>query len=228
MKRFLIITLLTALCCAVTLAASLLGRAGVASASAGDESTGHYIYINFNQDRGQVAVGCNHNSDNSINAGEEVTVVLLPNAGYKVQAAMFGTQTVLSILVNYDENNPLPADGKFIMPDNDVYIRVDFVSETPQQHTVTLQFDSTQGTVSVTGDSNYFYAGETVNLDITPIRGYAADKITSQQDGSSVSVTCSAESFTGVTMPDEDITLTVTFKALQTVTITALAVQAAR
>lgn len=140
-------------------------------------------------------------------AGEEVTITPNPAQGYRVKEIYVGSGAG-PVQVN---------NNKFIMPDADVTIRVDFeqVSQ-PQPTKHDINIIKTEGG-TVTADKSTADKGETVKLTITTDTGYEIeaflllDKNQGLVQGSSIN-----HLYKTFTMPDEDVWVKILFKKSET------------
>ncbi len=153
-----------------------------AAASADNE---HQIGTVYNENGGAVGLA----SAVGWTAGATITVGCEPKSGYILQSVSYVrtqgttfnrtnaqtvqmadtpvTMTVASGDVTYSQS------GTFVMPDYDILIFIDFVTDPPQAHTVTVNNPSTgHGTVALVGGSGSFHRGETVTLSNSPDGGY--------------------------------------------------------
>lgn len=139
--------------------------------------------------------------------GEVVTITPNPAQGYRVKEIYVGSGAG-QVTVN---------DNKFIMPDADVTIRVEFeqVSQ-PQPTKHNINIIKTEGG-TVTADKSTADKGETVKLTITPDAGYEIqaflllDKNEGQIQGSSINQLNKT-----FTMPAEDVWVKILFKKSET------------
>lgn len=139
--------------------------------------------------------------------GEIVTITPSPDQGYRVKEIYVGSGAG-QVTVN---------DNKFIMPDADVTIRVEFeqVSQ-PQPTKHSINIIKTEGG-TVTADKSTADKGETVKLTITPDAGYEIqaflllDKNEGQIQGSSINQLNKT-----FTMPAEDVWVKILFKKSET------------
>lgn len=139
--------------------------------------------------------------------GEVVTITPKPAPGYKAGEIYVGSK-----------NGQVPVnDNKFIMPDADVTIRVEFeqVSQPqPTEHKINII--KTEGG-TVTADKSTADKGETVKLTITPDAGYEIqaflllNKNEGQIQGSSINQLNKT-----FTMPAEDVWVKILFKKSET------------
>lgn len=136
-------------------------------------------------------------------AGQTVTVTATPAEGYELDqiAITYEGSLVRSATQVLDGNT-------FTMPESDVTVSAVF---TRIAHKITVE-QPKNGSVSVAPKAP---AGETVTVTATPDSGYALDqiKVTYQENGETKVVSLSGDSFT---MPDADVTVTVTFKRVST------------
>ena len=124
--------------------------------------------------------------------GEEVTLTITPDTGYKL-----GT-----CVVKDSDNQEIPlTDGKFIMPSSNVNVTVTF----EQKEYDILYAETQSGWVSGPYSANY---NDIIELKTTPAGGYELDTIT-VKDTNNQDVPVSDNKFT---MPDSNVTVTVTFK----------------
>ena len=127
--------------------------------------------------------------------GEEITVTVYPDPGYKVK----------SLTVTEEDGTPIDlVDDKFSMPAANVNIVTSFEKIT---YTVTVASGILNGTVTV--DKATAQIGDTVIITATPSEGFELDTITVTPDVIEDSVTVTDGKFT---MPADNVTVTATFK----------------
>lgn len=131
-------------------------------------------------------------SPNPAYVGEEVTLTVTPDTGYKLQSLTVRTSNGRDIEV---------SDNKFIMPDSDVTVTAVFETKS---YSITYA-ESEYGWVGGVYSANY---GEEVELTPYPLGGYELDTLT---------VTASDDTVIEVEdnkfiVPDSDVTVTATFK----------------
>ena len=136
----------------------------------------------------------------------EVTVLYQAATGYQ-----FGELKVLDA-ENNDISNDVTlidnADGsaEFLMPAQNVTVSAVF----NQLFTVTTSYNSEQGIVTATPESAI--AGTTVKVEYVAEEGYELDEISANVAGLTLTAVEGEDAFT-FTMPAENVTITVTFKA---------------
>ena len=124
--------------------------------------------------------------------GEEVTLTITPDSGYKLA----------TISVKDDSNNELSVtDGKFTMPASNVTVTAVFAANN---YTITYNTDG-HGVVSGVHSAN---VGNEIELTVTPNGGYELDTI-SVKDSGNGKITVSGNKFT---MPADNVTVEATFK----------------
>ncbi len=129
----------------------------------------------------------------------EVTLTVTPAEGYKLDKLTVAGKTATNVTV---------TDNKFTMPDEDVTVTATFKEKekpTPVEHKITIA-ETTNGTVTANPASAAKDAE--VTLTVTPAEGYKLDKLT-VAGKTATNVTVTDNKFT---MPDEDVTVTATFK----------------
>nr|WP_316624637.1 hypothetical protein [uncultured Ruminococcus sp.] len=124
--------------------------------------------------------------------GEEVTLTVTPDTGYKLQALTVKTS---------DGHDVEVSDNKFIMPGSDVTVTATFETKS---YSINYT-ESEGGWISGVYSADY---GEEVELTPYPLGGYELDTLT---------VTASDDTVIEVednkfTVPDSDVTVTATFK----------------
>ena len=129
----------------------------------------------------------------------EVTLTVTPAEGYELDKLTVAGTTTANVEV---------TDNKFTMPDEDVTVTATFKEKekpTPVEHKITIA-ETTNGTVK----ANLASAAKDaeVTLTVTPAEGYELDKLT-VAGKTATNVTVTDNKFT---MPDEDVTVTATFK----------------
>ena len=129
----------------------------------------------------------------------EVTLTVTPAEGYELDKLTVAGKTATNVTV---------TDNKFTMPDEDVTVTATFKEKekpTPAEHKITIA-ETTNGTVKA-NPTNAAKDTE-VTLTVTPAEGYELDKLTvAGKTATNVKVTDNK-----FTMPDEDVTVTATFK----------------
>ena len=129
----------------------------------------------------------------------EVTLTVTPAEGYELDKLTVAGKTATNVTV---------TDNKFTMPDEDVTVTATFKEKEkpkPAEHKITIA-DTTNGTVKANPASAAKDAE--VTLTVTPAEGYELDKLTvAGTTATNVKVTDNK-----FTMPDEDVTVTATFK----------------
>ena len=129
---------------------------------------------------------------NSANYGDEITLTVTPNTGYKV-----GTITV---------NDTLFDGSSFVMPAEDVTVEVTFVKV---DYTITVNAGEGGTAGADKTSANY---GDEITLTVTPDTGYEIDTITVNEQ---------AVDGTSFDMPAGNVTVAVTFrKSIYTISIT--------
>ncbi|MBQ7427101.1 MAG: chitobiase/beta-hexosaminidase C-terminal domain-containing protein [Prevotella sp.] len=135
--------------------------------------------------------------------GETITLTSSPAAGYT-----FGSWTVKDA----DETSIAVTNNQFVMPANNVSVTAVFNSTGSATHNITFTgFDSNKGTVSAnpTSAAN----GDNVTLTIEPNSGYELNGDPTIE-GVTLSKVDNAEKIQYTfTMPDNDVSVNVTFKA---------------
>ena len=129
----------------------------------------------------------------------EVTLTVTPADGYELDKLTVVGTTATNVTV---------TDNKFTMPDEDVTVTATFKKkETPKptEHKINIA-ETTNGTVTANPASAAKDAE--VTLTVTPAEGYELDKLT-VAGKTATNVTVTDNKFT---MPDEDVTVTATFK----------------
>lgn len=132
--------------------------------------------------------------------GTKVTLTAVPKTGYK--------------FVEWKSDDVTITDSTFTMPANAVEITAVFEEKAPDEFDITVA-KTTNGTVTVKGGKTASVKDETIDLVITPDKGYEVD---------TVKVNGEAITGTSFTMPEKDVTIEVTFKkSTYTVTVAAAA-----
>ncbi|MFI3255483.1 MAG: InlB B-repeat-containing protein [Eubacteriales bacterium] len=121
-----------------------------------------------------------------------ITLSITPDTGYKLDSVTVEADN-LGTSVSY-------ADSKFTMPNDDVTVTVTF-KKLYQIDVVTINGTVTPSTTSAT-------EGTDITLSITPDTGYKLDSVTVEADNLGTSVSYADSKFT---MPNDDVTVTVTF-----------------
>lgn len=132
--------------------------------------------------------------------GTKVTLTVAPKTGYK--------------FVEWQSDDVTITDNTFTMPAKEVEITAVFEEKAPDEFDITVA-KTTNGTVTVKGGKTAALKDETIDLVITPDKGYEVD---------TVKVNGEAITGTSFTMPEKDVTVEVTFKkSTYTVTVAAAA-----
>jgi hypothetical protein len=141
-------------------------------------------------------------------AGTNVTIMVTPNAGYRL--------TEGSLKVN---NGAVPVTGLanpyiFVMPADNVTVTATF--ELLPTNTYSVIVNNSLANGYITSDKEYAVAADTVTLTVSPDAGYrlAVDGLTvTQTGGTAVTVSGSGNTFT-FTMPTAHVTVAAVFEAL--------------
>ena len=132
--------------------------------------------------------------------GTKVTLTAVPKSGYK--------------FVEWKSDDATITDNTFTMPAKAVEITAVFEEKAADEFDITVA-KTTNGTVTVKGGKTASVKDETIELVITPDKGYEVD---------TVKVNGEAITGTSFTMPEKDVTVEVTFKkSTYTVTVAAAA-----
>lgn len=132
--------------------------------------------------------------------GTKVTLTVAPKTGYK--------------FVEWQSDDVTITDNTFTMPAKEVEITAVFEEKAPDEFDITVA-KTTNGTVTVKGGKTAALKDETIDLVITPDKGYEVD---------TVKVNGEAITGTSFTMPEKDVTIEVTFKkSTYTVTVASAA-----
>ena len=129
----------------------------------------------------------------------EVTLTVTPAEGYELDKLTVAGKTATNVTV---------TENKFTMPDEDVTVTATFKKKAepkPVEHKITIA-ETTNGTVTA-NPTNAAKDAE-VTLTVTPAEGYELDKLT-VAGTTATNITVTENKFT---MPDEDVTVTATFK----------------
>jgi len=135
--------------------------------------------------------------------GDTITLKITPDTGYELH-----TLTVKDAKGTAVEVSGTGDTRTFTMPASNVSIAATF-RVPPVLYTVTVDSAIVNGTVAV--DKTSAEENETVKLTVTPDEGYELDKLTVNGDP------VTTETFK---MPAKDATITATFKAVRTITVT--------
>lgn len=142
-------------------------------------------------------------SPNPAMEGEKVTLTITPGTGNQLKSS------TLKAYKTGDESMlvTIGADNTFTMPAYGVTVTAEFEAIPANTHTITLPDPDNLvgGTVTVTTAA--VAKDETVTLNITPDTGYEVDQVT--VEGAPISPENGTYKFT---MPDNDVTVSVTFK----------------
>ena len=167
-------------------------------------ANGRYVNLPTNLEHGKVSVS----PDGPIAKGATVTINLLPDELYKVEA--------VSAVDAY--GNPVPISGNgdtrtFVMPDADVTLSVSFIESTAQMRGVGFYrtAEPKNGTVIVEG-GEFQAVGSTVTLLSVPDEGYELDSISAMNCITNEYLTLSGTGDTRTfVMPDADVAIFVSF-----------------
>ena len=130
----------------------------------------------------------------SASPGETVTITATPDTGYMVD----------TITVNSGQGKVDVTGNTFVMPASDVVVNVTFKVKPADKYNVKVE-QTTNG--SVTAEPTSQEAGKTVNLTVTPNKGYKLGTLT-VTDSTGQTVQVNNNSFT---MPKAEVTVTATF-----------------
>ncbi|UEB33910.1 SpaA isopeptide-forming pilin-related protein [Finegoldia magna] len=130
----------------------------------------------------------------SASPGDKVTITATPDTGYMVD----------TITVNSGQGKVDVTGNTFVMPASDVVVNVTFKVKPADKYNVKVE-QTTNG--SVTAEPTSQEAGKTVNLTITPDKGYKLGTLT-VTDSTGQTVQVNNNSFT---MPKAEVTVTATF-----------------
>ena len=137
---------------------------------------------------------------NSAAAGATVTLTPNPEDGYELESLTAAGTTIGNITLN---------DKTFKMPGEDVTVTATFRKKAdpePTTHKITIA-ETTNGTVT-SNPKDTAAAGATVTLTVNPADGYELNKLT-VAGKTATNVTVTENKFK---MPDEDVTVTATFR----------------
>ena len=130
----------------------------------------------------------------SASPGDKVTITATPDTGYMVD----------TITVNSGQGKVDVTGNTFVMPASDVVVNVTFKVKPADKYNVKVE-QTTNG--SVTAEPTSQEAGKTVNLTITPDKGYKLGTLT-VTDSTGQTVQVNDNSFE---MPKAEVTVTATF-----------------
>ena len=128
------------------------------------------------------------------NSGDTVTITATPDDGYMVD----------TITVNSGQGDVTVTGNTFVMPASDVVVDVTFKLKPADKYNVKVE-QTTNGLVTAEPTSQE--AGKTVNLTVTPNKGYKLGALT-VKDSTGGTVQVNNNSFT---MPKSEVTVTATF-----------------
>jgi hypothetical protein len=126
--------------------------------------------------------------------------------------------------VTKDGNNEIEVKGSgntytFTMPAADVTVTAEFEEVPDGNHKIEVTFDDAKGTVGVTVDGKNAptaVADVQVTLTITPVAGYKPGSLKVNDDDATPADDNQDGVYTHIfTMPDEDVTVTVEFEAIE-------------
>lgn len=141
-------------------------------------------------------------------AGDEVTINVTPDEGF-----VLDTLTIKTVSGGEVELK----DNKFVMPSEDVVVEVTFkrYGTVTKAENVKLKVDGVE-----VAEGNKILEGKTIVLEITPETNYVVDLITvTKTSGETVEFNVAEYSFV---MPNEDVTINVTYKPTYSLTISNL------
>ncbi len=140
-------------------------------------------------------------------ANDRVKIYVQPKAGYEVGsvAAYRGSKKVTTRYIN-------DYCYYFTMPTADVEIRVTF-TKAESDYEITASYTSSQGTVTLSDETAY--AGDAVDVTVTPKAGYKIKSVTAKKTNTTTSVTLKNEGngSYSFTMPSADVTVSAVFEA---------------
>lgn len=136
-----------------------------------------------------------------VNKGKTVTVCVDPAVGYEIEYVKYYQADD----ANADKVEPMGTRQTFVMPGYDVTVVVKFKEGT--EHNITAS-SSGNGTVT-TNPELKAKCGETVNIIVTPNKGYNLDTLT-VTDANGLEIAVSEDNT--FTMPSTDVTVNATFK----------------
>ncbi len=149
------------------------------------------------------------------NVGDTVTLSNHANSGYRFVRYEIGRDTGGSS----DDAIYTPIDGNsFQMPAYDIWLKGVFYSTAPR--TITLNYDSLQGTATLSPQKDHYCEGDEVTLTVTPNEHYYVESLTSNLSQSRIlemSGDANTQSVLRFVMPDEDIEITPAFGEIPTV-----------
>lgn len=135
-----------------------------------------------------------------IKAGETITLTATPANGYKLG----------SLSVKNGDTDITVTNNTFTMPAANVTVSATFEALPPNTYSVTIE-STTNGTV-VADKTSGIAAGETVTLAITPATKYELDSLSvTALSSNQISGSGNTKTFT---MPAQNVTVTITFKAI--------------
>ncbi len=174
------------------LGALCLILAFVGAACAGDKS--YHVTLSYDETKGEVVLSP---EKDAYAEGENVTVTVTPNSGIAVE----------SFKVNGEEKALTEGAYSFAV-EADTAVEVAFAPVPAPTHTVTLSYDETKGTVSLSPSKNAYTEGENVTVTVTPNSGIAVESF--KVNGEEESLAEGVYSFTVET----DTTVEVAFASL--------------
>ena len=164
----------------------------------------HNIVISDSIENGTVSTGVAQ-----AKLGDSVVITASPSTDYELKTLVvsYGSKTITPEATT-NEN-----EYEFVMPDEDVTINAEFGLPAPK-YDITIT-DCTNGSVTVDALDNKAEEDATVTITVTPDSGYAIDTMSVIYDtDETIDTVAKVGNKFEFTMPAEEVTITVTFKAL--------------
>lgn len=154
---------------------------------------------------------------NTVSSAEANTIVSFtatPSTGYQIKNVTV-TRTDNNTNISVSQSG---STYSFTMPDSDVRVSVYAIQEEPEPEPTIYSIDYNYSNVTLSNATYNSEANRTVSFTVTPSSGYQIDSVTAKRtNGNSVPITKSGSTYS-FTMPDSDVTVTITSSLIPTYT----------
>ena len=154
---------------------------------------------------------------NTVSSAEANTIVSFtatPSTGYQINSVI-ATRTDNNTNISVSQSG---STYSFTMPDSDVRVSVYTIQEEPEPEPTIYSIDYNYSNVTLSNATYNSEANRTVSFTVVPSSGYQVDSVTAKRtNGNSVPITKSGSTYS-FTMPDSDVTVTITSSLLPTYT----------